>query len=115
MMTPRIAELILQSVQFPGMDFAVLERGDDFFLRVECKGTCNVTGAALNWSGRKWLLSKHMTKSEVVTTAFKAVMTAIEHETREKFTYKGNAVFGPHHDVERLVGLCERNEMDGRQ
>src|SRR4051812_18073238 len=34
--------------------------------------------------GRKWMLSPHMTKSEVIQTAFKAIMTALEHETREK-------------------------------
>lgn len=115
MITPRIAELILQSVRFPEMDFSILERGDDFFLRVECRGTCNVTGDPLNWSGRKWLLSRHMTKSEIVTTAFKAVLTAVEHETREKFTYKGSAIFGPHFDVERLIGLCEQAATDVRR
>lgn len=113
-MTPRIAELILQSIRFPNMDLKVVERGEDFFLRVECKGTCNSTGEAMDWNGRKWALSKHMTKSEIVTTAFKAVMTAIEHETREQFTYKGKAIFGPHFDVEQLVGLCDRESYDTR-
>lgn len=53
--------------------------------------------------GRKWKLSEHMTKSEVVRTMFIAVMTAIEHETRELFTYRGEAIFGPHVDVDALV------------
>ncbi len=59
------------------------------------------------WTTRKWLLSPHMTKSEIVQTAFKCIVTAEEHEAREKFLYKGKAIFGPHFDVEQLHGLCE--------
>ncbi len=53
------------------------------YLQVRAKGTCNVNGEPFEWSGRKWFLSPHMTKSEVVATAFKAVLTALEHEARE--------------------------------
>lgn len=53
-------------------------------------------------TGRKWRLSEHMTRSEIVQTAFLAVLTAEEHEAREQFLYKGRAIFGPHFDVENL-------------
>ena len=76
------------------------------FLQVEAVAACMVTGKPMQWSGRKWLLSPFMTKSEVVQTAFKAVLTAIEHETREAFRYRGEAIFGPHFDVDRLAELC---------
>lgn len=55
--------------------------------------------------GRKWRLSLHMTKSELVQTALKAVLAAEEHETREKFLYRGAPVFGPHIDVDKLWEL----------
>jgi hypothetical protein len=58
--------------------------------------------------GRKWLLSPEMTDGEVVQTAFKAVMCAIEHEVREEFTYKDAPIFGPHFDIETLVEICQR-------
>lgn len=58
--------------------------------------------------GRKWFLSPHMTKSEVVLTALKAVLTFEEHETRERFLYRGRAIFDPHYDVDLLW------EMRGR-
>lgn len=48
-----------------------------------------------------------MTKSEVVQTAFKAVLTAVEHETRETFLYRNKAIFGPHYNVDALLKLCE--------
>lgn len=63
---------------------------------------------------RKWMLSPHMTKSEVVQTAFKAVMTAEEHETREKFSYRGQPVFGPHFDLDQLVRICGLGHQDAR-
>lgn len=62
------------------------------------------------WSGRKWKLSDHMTKSELVQTALKAVLTAEEHESREQFRYKGRTLFGPHLDVDALLEIADRVE-----
>ncbi|SRR5258708_17168739 len=58
------------------------------------------------WKGRKWRLSENMTRSEIAQTALKAVLTAVEHEAREHFLYKGRAIFGPHHNVDLLWNLC---------
>lgn len=55
--------------------------------------------------GRKWMLSQHMTKSEVVQTVFKAILTAEEHEIREQFRYKNRLVYGPHIDVDVLANV----------
>lgn len=57
-------------------------------------------------TGRKWLMSKHMTKSEVVATAFKAALTAEEHECREEFRYRGKKIFGPHFNVDILAEIA---------
>lgn len=57
------------------------------------------------WSGRRLLLSYHMTEGEIVQTAWLAVQLAIAHEAREQFTYKGVTVFDPHYDINRLVEL----------
>ena len=57
--------------------------------------------------GRKWFLSPHMTKSELVQTVFKAMLTYVEHEFRSGFTYKGRLIFGPHFNVDKLVELCD--------
>ena len=65
-------------------------------------------------TGRKWMLSPHMTKSEIIQTAFKAVLTAVEHEVREKFKYRDSAIFGPHFNVDDLVMTC-RKPPDARQ
>jgi len=58
----------------------------------------------------KWYLSRHATESEVVLTALKGVLTALEHEAREQFTYRGVALFGPHVDVRALIVCAEQQD-----
>lgn len=65
-------------------------------------------------NGRKWRISKHSTKSEVVQTAFKACLTWMEHELRENFTYRAVSVFSPHYDVDALVELHQEKRFDVR-
>jgi hypothetical protein len=52
---------------------------------------------------RKWQLSYHMTNSELVRTAYKAVLAAEEHEAAEAFHYKNVMVYNPHMNVEQLA------------
>lgn len=59
------------------------------------------------YHGRKWRISRHMTKREVVGTAFAAVMAATEHEVREGFKWHGLAVFGPHIPLDALARAAE--------
>ena len=83
------------------------------YLQVRFSATDTKTAAKTDWTGRKWRLSPHMTHSEVVSTALKAVLTAEEHEAREHFLYRGKAIFGPHIDVDSLWCVCD--ETDKRQ
>ena len=61
-------------------------------------------------TGRKWRLSKHMTKSEVIQTALAAMLVYMEHEVRENFLYKGKPIFGPHFNVDKLAELCNTGD-----
>lgn len=74
-------------------------------------GRCVKSGELCEQRGRKWHLSEHMTVSEVVGTAFKAALTAEEHECRENFTWRGKRVFGPHIDVELLHQICHVEDV----
>lgn len=96
---------VLSRVSFPNYVFNVRENTAGLYLQIACDGKCNVTGADGRWFSRKWSLSYHMTDGEIVQTAFKAVMTAVEHEVREMFTYRDTTIFDPHYDVEKLVEL----------
>lgn len=60
--------------------------------------------------GRKWYVSRFATESEIVLTCFKAVLTALEHEARETFTYQGRHVLHPHPDVTELLRLADVRE-----
>lgn len=89
-------------LEWPSEDSAIVLRVGD------PNGVDNVTGAPLEWYGRKWLLSPHMTDGEVVQTAWLALQVAMEHEARESFTYQGQCVFDPHFDINKLVELRAR-------
>lgn len=99
-------ERILSDVKFHDYTFDVIDGPSGLYLQLRFK----VDGK--EWKGRKWQLSTHMTRSEIVQTALKAVLTAVEHEAREKFLYRGRAIFGPHLNVDKLHGIAE--ELDVR-
>ena len=102
--------VIFHRIQFNDWTFRITVDGERPVMQVQCaEGVCNVTGEPLLWRGRKWFLSYHMTTTELVQTAFKAVLTAMEHEVREQFKYRGATVFCPHMDVDYLVDLITSN------
>lgn len=63
---------------------------------------------------RKWYISCHSTRNEIVQTCLKLVLTAAEHEVRETFKYKGEAIYSPHFDPDLLVELCKLPHLDYR-
>lgn len=106
---------LLGAVAYKDWRFVVGRDDTRMYLQVMFTGPCAATGKPYAQHGRKWLLSPHMTKSEVITTAFKAVLTAEEHETRERFRYRGQAIFGPHFDVDQLYALAALGAADVRE
>lgn len=108
-MTLEELRAILEDCKFPTMDLRTAKREEGLFMWV-----CwhNVEGVRM--TSRKWIISAYATKSEVVQTLLKAILTAIEHEAREQFTYKDRAIFGPHFDIEALVGLVNSKKEDRR-
>jgi hypothetical protein len=107
MLTLRELRKIVDEVEYRDWDLVVREDGNDGrpYLQVQFVACDAVTRRTEEWSGRKWFLSPHMTRSEVVQTAFKAIMTAAEHEVRENFLWRDRAIFGPHLDVEALWAI----------
>jgi len=100
--TPERARSILKEVKYKDWSFLVIEVGDLFYLQVCFYAPDMKTHDPSLQRGRKWHLSHYMTKSEVVCTAMKAVLTAEEHEARESFRYRGRTVFGPHLNIDAL-------------
>lgn len=99
-------ETILKDVTYPGLKITVGGiAGSMAYLQVQ--GICcdARTGQPYQSNGRKWRLSPYMTRSEVVQTCLKAVITYTEHEVREAFKYRNVPIFDPHYDVDELYEL----------
>jgi hypothetical protein len=106
-MTLEEVQNVLADVKFDGHEFLVEETPTGFHLHVRCPGVDVDSGAPCFHSGRKWHIPHDAIRSDVVRTAFKAVLTWLEHEARERFTYRKARVFGPHLDVELMARLCQ--------
>lgn len=109
-MTEREIRSILDTCTYKNWAFLLRMDKKDPYLQLRWLGADSETGNLSEMNSRKWLLSYHMTKSEIVQTAFKALLTAEEHEVREHFRYRGKAVFGPHFDVDALWEIFDEQD-----
>jgi hypothetical protein len=67
------------------------------------------------WSGRKFFISPHMCKNEIIRTGLLAVERAVAHEMYENILYKGFAIFTPHMDYEEIVEIMrDHSVIDSR-
>ena len=108
-----IAEALV-SVKYKDWDLQVggdpVDEGNRPYIQWVFHGCCVKSGELCEQKSRKWYLSRFMTVSEVVGTAFKAALTAEEHECRENFTWNGKRVFNPHIDVTALWRVCHHED-----
>lgn len=95
-------ERIVAGLSFRDWKFALRYDDKRPYLQLRFEEPCTKGTSKTGWSGRKWMLSPHMTSSEVVRTAWKAVQAAVEHEAAETFKYRGIPVYNPHIDIEAL-------------
>jgi hypothetical protein len=106
LLSRRVAS-VLHSVEFPDHTWHVTEDGDGVRFHARFFAPCNVNGGdPEEQRTRRWGIRPAASDSEIVATAFKCVLTSLEHEAREQFKYRGRAVFGPHMDVDELWKLA---------
>lgn len=106
-MTIEEMRLIIANVDFPEYDFCVQASSHGFiYLQAAYFDDDTVSGKREIQKTRRWPLSPEMSESEIVSTAFKCALTSMEHKTREWFTYKGGAIYGPHYNVNNLLAVC---------
>lgn len=68
-----------------------------------------VTGEPAKQTTRKWwMLLSDVTTDQIVSTAFKCIMTSMEHRTREWFLYRGAPIYQPHQGVEALLAITPK-------
>ena len=98
---------IIADIAFKQYEFLIEPADDGFYLQLRREEVDARSGAPARQEGRKWHIGRSCSKSEIVQTAFKAVVTWEEHEAREHFRYKGAQVFSPHTNVDRLLDLWQ--------
>lgn len=86
--------------------------GGGFYIQLRYEEPDINTGEVSTQYCRKWYISKHSTKSEIVQTVLKACLTSVEHMVREHFRYQGVPVLTPHYDIDLLVQLHHEHEGD---
>lgn len=89
-----------------------IDKGEVVYAYVQVRGMSrdlsrpDSNSCMVSWTGRKWLISQHMTETEVVNTCYLALVQATMHELQEAVHYHGRAVFDPH------AAVWDRQERD---
>jgi hypothetical protein len=73
------------------------------------------TGKLEQQESRRWYIGGDATESDVIDTAFAAVMRSYDHVVQEHFTYKGKRVFSPHFTIDQRLAMCVRHEADAQR
>lgn len=104
----RIQEIIWQ-IRMPGYGFIVEAVADEFSLQVFYDEPDVMSGVRETQRGRRWVFPAGQTVGQIVQTAFKAVLTSLEHRAREQFAYRGRPVLNQHLDIEQVWnGMADR-------
>ena len=101
-----LCQTCAEEVQFPGYSFT-FSFYPRTYLQAFFTALCSKTSLPFEQATRKWYISSEATKSEIIQTMFKCVLTSVEHEARESFLYKGKPIFGPHFSVDALWNIAE--------
>lgn len=115
MQTKETLQQFINELEFNDWTFSLKYKNEVPYLQISFIAPCNRTGVIQLQSCRKWMLSYHMTDDEVLTTALRAVLTAVEHEAREQFKWKGEPIYRPHMDPHALYELSARNAVQKRE
>lgn len=108
---------VIDECVYPGFEWILVEQDGALWFQVRCPdGEDTTSGQPMDWKGRKWIISKHSTDTEIVHTVWAAVQRALLHEACELFKFKGQAIFDRHISVHMLADLRanEPDVLDGR-
>lgn len=97
---------VLAEVSFGNCHYHAEPVDTGFLIQIRATEPDAATGQPEAFEGRHWHLSPDATRADVVRTALKAALAWQEHETRERFTYRGKPIFGPHLDPDALLPAC---------
>lgn len=117
----QIAEIVNAVSYKPGWRLDFKYSGDRAYIQVRVDETADAAICACSgtrpysWTGRKWFLSEHMCRQEIVGTCFAALKAAELHECAEWFRYKGTQIYNPHLDPDLLAHLIHNQALQTDQ
>ncbi len=99
---------IIEDIKYKDWKINVEERADCFTIKVTFMAEDIHTGKEELQHCRKWFISKHACRAEIVRTAYKAVVAAETHEVDENFKFRSVRVYSPHNDPDDIVDVTKR-------
>jgi|ERR1700733_4731650 len=103
MVTKEQVQTIFDNIEYRDWKFFLGDDNGRMYLQIHFLEPDVLTGIIDLQKSRKWMLSPYMTVTEIVRTAHKAIVTAVEHEVDENFKYKNERIYSPHTNVEALM------------
>lgn len=113
-MNKKEIQTILSKIKYKNWNFFVGEKNGVLYLQLKFNAPDNYTGELEEQFCRKFQLSEHMVKSEIVETAWLAVQRAELHEAGENFWYEEVLPYCPHIDIDARVEIMKANRIDVR-
>lgn len=110
----QIRKFVASNIKYKDWAFVINEKNGVMYLQIQFIAKDNFSDDTSIQHCRKWQLSKWMTETELVQTAWAAVQRAEIHEAAENFKFKGADIFNTHLDVEWLAALCRDNKYEHR-
>ena len=107
-------QLLLENIAYKDWDIVFREEGARPYLQIQFMAPDSFTGVVERQYCRKWMLSRFMTDSEIVRTAYKAIESTVLHELQEDFRFMDEPVYRPHFDIYEFVKLSRQNKIDKR-
>ena len=114
MQTNNTLQTLIDQCSYKDWDIKLRFKNDVPYLQIKFMAPCNMTGEMQLQSCRKWMLSYFMCNEEVLETAYKAVRTAVDHEMREQFKWKGQPIFRPHINPDVLYEMSLNDSIQKR-
>jgi hypothetical protein len=110
---------VVSGVKYPGYNFVVaIEYGEAVTVRVSYDAIISSESGGVTshqtMIGRPWVIEFGCHPIQIVQTCFLALLTSIEHRTRESFTWQGMPIMHPHRTEQEAVEITQRYLMRRR-
>jgi hypothetical protein len=110
---------LIKEVKCRDIEFRLLRKGDGFLVQATAMRpdasdapdpSTGLRECKLQ-KGRKWYVSPHSARTEIVETLFSAAARFELHELKEDFRFKGQAIYNSHISADDLAGCLRTRSL----